>query len=134
MLARLVTPLSGVLLAAATGRLEEAPRLRWSEEHAVTVVVAAKDYPDTPRTGDRISGADDVVGAPTAYVLHAGTARDETGELVSAGGRVLSVVATGPTLADARRRAYAAVAGIGLPGSHHRSDIALLAERGEITL
>ena len=132
VLARLATPLGGVLLAAATGRLDEAPRLRWSEDYAVAVVVAAENYPGTPRTGDRVSGADDVVGAPEAYVLHAGTARDEGGELVSAGGRVLSVVATGPTLADARRRVYAAVDGIGLRGSHHRSDIALRAERGEV--
>jgi phosphoribosylamine--glycine ligase len=132
VLARLRTPLGGLLLAAATGHLEEAPPLRWSEEHAVTVVVAAENYPGTPRTGGRISGADEVVGAPEAYVLHAGTARDAAGELVSAGGRVLSVVATGATLAEARERAYAAVAGIRLPGSHHRTDIALRAERGEV--
>ena len=69
---------------------------------------------------------------PTAYVLHAGTARDAKGTLVSAGGRVLSVVATGATLAEARERVYAAVAGIGLRGSHHRTDIALRAERGEV--
>ncbi len=132
VLARLLTPLGGLLLAAATGHLEEAPPLRWSQEHAVTVVVAAENYPDTPRTGDRILGAEDELGVPTAYVLHAGTARDAAGELVSAGGRVLSVVATGGTLAEARGRAYAAVAGIRLPGSHHRTDIALRAERGEV--
>ena len=61
----------------------------------MTVVVAADNYPGTPRTGDPISGLEDLPGAPTAYVLHAGTARDEDGALVSAGGRVLSVVATG---------------------------------------
>ena len=65
-------------------------------------------------------------------MLHAGTARDGDGLLVSAGGRVLSVVATGATLAQARDRAYAAVAGVDLPGSHHRSDIALRAQRGEV--
>jgi phosphoribosylamine---glycine ligase len=144
VLARLLTPLGGVLLAAATGRLEEVSPLRWSPEHAVTVVVAAENYPGTPRTGDPITAADAVSGAgqavggaqgePTAYVLHAGTARDSEGRLVSAGGRVLSVVATGDSLALARARAYAMVAGIHLPGSHHRTDIALLAQRGEITI
>ena len=132
VLARLRSPLGSLLLGAATGHLENVPPLRWSDEHAVTVVVAAEGYPATPRTGDPVTGADDVVGAPTAYVLHAGTARDAEGTLVSAGGRVLSVVATGATLAEARERVYAAVAGIGLRGSHHRTDIALRAERGEV--
>ncbi|HYN65935.1 MAG TPA: phosphoribosylamine--glycine ligase [Ornithinibacter sp.] len=132
VLARLLTPLGGVLLAAARGRLHEAPTLRWSDEHAVTVVVAAHNYPGTPRTGDPVTGLEDLPDAPPAYVLHAGTARDAGGALVSAGGRVLSVVATGATLAQARERAYAVVDGIDLPGSHHRTDIALRAERGEV--
>ena len=134
VLARLLTPLGVVLLAAAKGRLHEAPVLRWSDDAAVTVVVAADNYPGTPRTGDPISGLDDLPGAPTAYVLHAGTARGDDGTLVSAGGRVLSVVATGATMAEARERVYAAVAGIDLPGSHHRTDIALRAERGQVTV
>ncbi len=137
VLARLLTPLGGVLLAAAQGRLEELPRLRWSAEHAVTVVVAAHAYPGTPRTGDVITGTDDVEDAgdaPPAYVLHAGTALDGDGRLVSAGGRVLSVVATGGSLAQARERVYAAVGAIGLDGSHHRTDIALLAEQGAVTV
>jgi phosphoribosylamine---glycine ligase len=134
VLARLRTPLGGVLLAAAKGRLHEAPVLRWSEEAAVTVVVAADNYPGTPRTGDTITGLDDLPGAPETYVLHAGTARDADGLLVSAGGRVLSVVATGATLTEARERVYAAVDAIELPGSHHRTDIALRAERGDVTV
>ena len=64
VLARLLTPLGGVLLAAARGRLHEAPPLRWSDEHAVTVVVAADNYPGTPRTGDPIIGLEDLPGAP----------------------------------------------------------------------
>ncbi|MEO7422887.1 MAG: phosphoribosylamine--glycine ligase [Ornithinibacter sp.] len=132
VLARLLTPLAAVLHAAATGHLGDIEPLRWSTDHAVTVVVAAADYPATPRTGDLITGADAMVGDPTAYVLHAGTARGADGLLVSAGGRVLSVVATGASLAAARHRVYAAVAGIDLPGSHHRADIALRAERGEL--
>ena len=134
VLARLLTPLGAVLLAAAEGRLEEVPALRWAPEHAVTVVVAAESYPGTPRTGDVIRLAEGGEGAAGAYVLHAGTARDGEGRLVSAGGRVLSVVATGDSLGAARERVYAAVAQIGLDGSHHRSDIALKAEQGLITV
>ncbi|MEU9382767.1 phosphoribosylamine--glycine ligase [Streptomyces sp. NPDC048279] len=125
VLARLKTPLAGVLLAAANGTLDDLPPLRWREESAVTVVVASHNYPGTPRTGDRITGLDAVAAedAPHAYVLHAGTRRD--GEaVVSAGGRVLSVTATGEDLTQARERAYAAVGRIGLDGSQYRTDIA----------
>ncbi|CAN7297857.1 phosphoribosylamine--glycine ligase [Knoellia sp. LjRoot47] len=134
VLARLLTPLGGLLKAAATQRLDDYDTLRWSDDHAVTVVVASHNYPGTPRTGDPITGVGDVEGVPTAYVLHAGTARDESGTLVSAGGRVLSVVATGSDLGQARERVYAAVDLIGLEGSHHRTDIALKASRDEITV
>ncbi|MFF4899518.1 phosphoribosylamine--glycine ligase [Streptomyces sp. NPDC001068] len=125
VLARLKTPLAGVLLAAANGTLDDLPPLRWRYEAAVTVVVASHNYPGTPRTGDAVTGLDAVAAedAPHAYVLHAGTKRD--GEaVVSAGGRVLSVTATGQDLTQARERAYAAVARIGLDGSQHRTDIA----------
>jgi phosphoribosylamine--glycine ligase len=126
VLARLRTPLAGLLYAAATGRLAEFPPLRWSDEAAVTVVVAARDYPAAPRTGDVVEGLEEVAerDAPGAYVLHAGTKRDAGNRVVSAGGRVLSVTATGDGLREARERAYAAVGRIGLDGSHHRSDIA----------
>ncbi|MET7935901.1 phosphoribosylamine--glycine ligase [Streptomyces sp. NPDC005322] len=127
VLARLKTPLAGVLLAAATGRLGAEPPLRWSDDAAVTVVVASHNYPGTPRTGDPITGLAEVAeqDGPHAYVLHAGTKRDgDSGEVVSAGGRVLSVTAAGSDLGKARDRAYRAVARIGLEGSHHRSDIA----------
>ena len=131
VLARLRSPLGGVLHAAATGRLGEVGPLQWREDGAVTVVVAAENYPDTSRTGDAVDGLEDVT-AP-AYVLHAGTRLDGRGRVVSAGGRVLSVTATGPDLESARVAAYDAVARIRLPGSHHRSDIALAAARGEVT-
>ncbi len=126
VLARLRTPLAGLLYAAATGRLAEFPPLRWSDEAAVTVVVAARDYPAAPRTGDVVEGLEEVAerDAPGAYVLHAGTKRDAGNRVVSAGGRVLSVTATGDGLREARERAYAAVGRIGLDGSHHRRDIA----------
>jgi len=134
VLARLLTPLGGLLKAAATQRLDEYDVLRWSDDAAVTVVVASHNYPGTPRTGDPITGLGDVEGVPTAYVLHAGTVLDGEGTLVSAGGRVLSVVATGTDLAEARERAYAAVDLVGLEGGHHRSDIALRASRGEVSV
>ncbi|MFF3406901.1 phosphoribosylamine--glycine ligase [Streptomyces sp. NPDC002742] len=125
VLARLKTPLAGVLLASANGTLADLEPLRWSENAAVTVVVASHNYPETPRTGDPITGLDAVAAedAPHAYVLHAGT-RNEGGAVVSAGGRVLSVTAIGSGLTEARERAYAAVARIGLDGSQHRTDIA----------
>ncbi|WP_045562545.1 phosphoribosylamine--glycine ligase [Streptomyces sp. FxanaA7] len=125
VLARLKTPLAGVLLAAANGTLGDLEPLRWSGDAAVTVVVASHNYPGTPRTGDPITGLDEVatVDAPHAYVLHAGTKRAGD-DIVSAGGRVLSVTATGKDLTQARDRAYTAVARIGLDGSQHRSDIA----------
>jgi phosphoribosylamine--glycine ligase len=126
VLARLTTPLAGLLHAAATGTLAALPPLRWSDGAAVTVVIASHNYPDTPRTGDPIAGLADVAeqDAPEAYVLHAGTKRDGSGAVVSAGGRVLSVTATGADLTTARRRAYRAVDRISLDGSQHRTDIA----------
>ena len=127
VLARLRSPLGALLMAAATGRLGELAPLAWRDVYAVTVVVAAKGYPAGPHKGDPIGGLEDV--GDTAYVLHAGTARTG-GQLVSAGGRVLSVVALGADLGEAREKAYAAVERISLRGSHHRTDIALAAHEG----
>ncbi len=124
VLARLATPLGGLLLAAATGELAGFPPLRWREAAAVTVVLAAENYPSTPRTGDVITGLDDAESVPGATVLHAGTARDDAGAIVSAGGRVLSVVGLAEDLTAARSVAYQAISKIVLPGSHYRSDIA----------
>jgi phosphoribosylamine--glycine ligase len=125
VLARLRSPLAGLLRAAATGRLAGHPEPRWSDGAAVTVVIASHNYPGTPRTGDPITGLDEVAEKDEhAYVLHAGTRGDGDGRIVSAGGRVLSVTATGSTLAKARDRAYRAVDRIGLDGGHHRTDIA----------
>lgn len=123
LLTRLQTPLYEVLYAAATGSLGDHAPLEWGSGAAVGVVVAAQGYPVSPRKGDPITGAD------AEGVFHAGTALDASGQLVSAGGRVLTVVGTGTTLAEAREAAYAKVAGITLPGGFHRSDIALAASR-----
>ncbi|MFD3656266.1 phosphoribosylamine--glycine ligase [Streptomyces sp. 24-1644] len=128
VLARLKTPLAGVLLASANGTLDLLPSLKWRDDAAVTVVIASHNYPGTPRTGDPIEGLADVAAedAPHAFVLHAGT-RQDGDAVVSAGGRVLSVTATGKDLSQARERAYTALGRIRLDGSQHRTDIALKA-------
>ncbi len=127
VLSLLHTPLAGLLNAVAHGELAAAPELEWESGAAVTVVVAAEGYPGRPRVDDVITGGD----APG--VLHSGTRRRDDGAVLSAGGRVLSVVATGEDLTAARDEVYRRVAGVRLPGSHHRLDIALRASRGEIT-
>ncbi|MFI6293924.1 phosphoribosylamine--glycine ligase [Nonomuraea sp. NPDC050790] len=120
ILDRLATPLGGLLLGCATGTLGAADELAWHDGSAVTVVVAAENYPGEPVKGDVITGLE-----PTgdAYVIHAGTALAD-GQVVSAGGRVLSVVGTGPDQASARASAYDLVARVKLRGSHYRTDIA----------
>ncbi len=126
VLALLESPLGQLLYAAGTGALAHFGELRWRDGAAVTVVLAAENYPGRPRVGDV------VVGSGGEGVLHAGTARRDDGEIVSSGGRVLSVVGTGPDLAAARKQAYDIMRSIRLPGSHFRSDIALLAAEGKI--
>lgn len=130
VLARLRTPLAGLLHAAATGQLEEVGPLHWHDGAAVTLVLAAEGYPAAPRTGAAITGLETITGE-TAYVLHAGTATTADG-LTAAGGRVLSVVGLGADLAEARATAYHALGKIEMPGGHHRSDIALAAQNGQI--
>ncbi|WP_068897973.1 phosphoribosylamine--glycine ligase [Planomonospora sphaerica] len=122
VLDRLETPLAGLLLACATGTLEAFGPLSYRGGAAVTVVVAAEGYPADPVKGDVIEGLDEKVEG--AYVLHAGTAAGAGGRTVSSGGRVLSVVGTGPDVAAARAAAYELVGRIRLRGSHHRTDIA----------
>lgn len=123
VLARLATPLGMLLRAAAVQHLEHVPPLEWRDQAAVTVVLAAENYPDTPVRGDVITGVDQVAARSDAWVLHAGTAVQD-GELVAAGGRVLSVVGTGADLAAARGTAYAALERISLRGGQFRHDIA----------
>jgi phosphoribosylamine---glycine ligase len=124
VLARLRSPLGALLRAAATGRLADVGPLEWAEGAAVTVVLAAEGYPGTPVPGGVIDGLEEAAAVPGAAVLHAGTRRDEQGRVVAAGGRVLTVVGTGADVAAARITAYAALAHLRLPGSHHRTDIA----------
>ncbi|WP_232660834.1 phosphoribosylamine--glycine ligase [Pseudonocardia sp. TRM90224] len=120
------SPLAAALCATATGKLADLPSLQWSDGAAVTVVVAAEGYPGTPRLGDVITGSE------AEGVLHAGTRRRDDGAVVTAGGRVVSVVGTGADLDEARTEAYRRLDAVHIAGSHHRTDIALRAVNGEI--
>ncbi|WP_204806437.1 phosphoribosylamine--glycine ligase [Mycobacterium riyadhense] len=128
VLALLDSPLGQLLHAAGTGKLADFGELRWRGGAAVTVVLAAENYPGRPRVGDV------VVGSEAEGVLHAGTTQRDDGVVVSSGGRVLSVVGTGADLSAARAHAYAILSSIRLPGSHFRSDIALRAAAGKIAV
>ncbi len=129
ILALLRTPLSALLHGAATGGLGDVGLPQWAPESALTVVLAAANYPDTPRKGDEITGIEAANALEGVDVIHAGTAVVD-GRLVTAGGRVLSVTATGADLVQARERAYAGVALIGFDGAQYRSDIARAAAEG----
>jgi len=123
VLPRLVTPLSGLLLAAATGALDSLTRPEFSAEVAVTVVLASENYPLDPVVGREITGLPAALAVPGVTIAHAATRLTDS-TLVSTGGRVLSVVATGESFATARARAYEAVGQIHLAGAHFRTDIA----------
>ncbi len=128
VLALLDSPLGQLLYAAGSGSLADFDELRWRDGAAVTVVLAAENYPGRPRVGDV------VVGSEVDGILHAGTTRRDDGAIVSSGGRVLSVVGTGADLAAARTRAYEILGSIRLPGSHFRNDIGLAAAEGKISV
>ena len=128
VLALLDSPFAELLRATATGTLAAVPALQWRDGAAVTVVLAAENYPGRPRTGDVITGAD------AEGVLHAGTARRPDGAVVSAGGRVLSIVGVGTDIGSARADAYEKLGKVKLAGSHFRTDIGLGAAEGRIRL
>jgi phosphoribosylamine--glycine ligase len=125
VLPRFANDLAAILVEAAAGDLRTEPT--FSDDAAVTVVVAAEGYPVAPRSGQVITGIDDAEAIEGVAVFHAGTARGTDGRLVTNGGRVLDVTAMGATLAEARDRAYQAVTRITFPGMHYRGDIALRA-------
>jgi len=125
---RLTSDLTELLAQAASGSITSTPT--FSDDHMVTVVCASEGYPSSPRTGDVIEGLDDAAAVPGVTVFCAGVGAGEDGRLVTAGGRVLNVCGSGPTLAEARQRAYDAVSRISWPGMQHRSDIALDAAGG----
>ncbi|WP_205472093.1 phosphoribosylamine--glycine ligase [Nocardioides sp. SYSU D00038] len=123
LLALLDSPLSPLLLGAATGTLADVPEPRWRPGAAVAVVVASAGYPESSSRGDVITGTDAAEALEGVHVIHAGTALDGD-DLVTAGGRVLAVVAVGDSVADARAAAYDGVAAISFDGAQHRTDIA----------
>ena len=134
LLAMLRTPISALLRGAANGTLAEVGLPQWTGGSAVAVVMASAGYPATSSSGDRILGVDAANAIEGVDVIHAGTALDADGNLVTAGGRVLAVTGVGEDLEQARIRAYSGVDAIIIEGGQHRTDIALKAQLGEITL
>jgi phosphoribosylamine--glycine ligase len=123
VLPRLLDPLSQLLLAAASGTLEDQPRPAFADAVAVTVVLASEGYPAAPVTGRALTGLDAAAAIEGVHLAHAATAAEGEG-LVATGGRVLNVVGLGTTFAEARERTYLALAQIGLEGGQYRTDIA----------
>ncbi|MGX5729035.1 phosphoribosylamine--glycine ligase [Pseudoxanthomonas beigongshangi] len=117
---RLRSDLVDLVEAAIDGRLD-ATHADWDERPSLGVVMAAANYPETPKSGDAIHGLDADLG--NARVFHAGTRLGNGGEVLTSGGRVLCVAALGDSVGDAQRAAYAAVERIGWDGEFHRSDI-----------
>ncbi|TCJ41146.1 phosphoribosylamine--glycine ligase [Parafrankia sp. BMG5.11] len=120
LMVRLEDDLGGLLLACAENRLAAAPPVNMAQDVALTVVMAADGYPDTPTRGGAITLGD--AEAEGAKVFHAGTALQD-GELVASGGRVLNVTATGTTVAEAQARAYSAIGAVDAPDLFCRRDI-----------
>lgn len=122
ILVRLETDLVDICIALTEGKLGDLP-IAWRDGSSATVVLAAENYPASPRKGDVISGIDEAEAMPDISIFHAGTARNENGEFITAGGRVLAVTATAKTLGDALEKAYGAVEKISWSGMQYRRDI-----------
>jgi phosphoribosylamine--glycine ligase len=122
VLPRLTSDLVDLLYAAAAG--DSLPDPKFGDDVCVGVVLATEGYPLAPRTGDVIHGLDDAAAVDSVTIFHAGTAVNADDDYLTAGGRVLDVTAVGPTIADARARAYEAAAKIEWPGVYFRRDIA----------
>ena len=110
-----------LMLACAEGRLDQI-KVTWADDHAMTVVMAAKGYPGSYEKGTEIRGLDALPETASQMVFHAGTA-EKDGKIVATGGRVLNVTARGATLQEARERAYAMVDQIDWPEGFCRKDI-----------
>jgi len=126
LMAQLESDAIDLLEAAARGTLDEID-ITWQSQSSVCLVLASEGYPEKPVTGVPISSLTEAESVPGVRVLHAGTATNEQGQLVTAGGRVLNVVGTGPDLATARERAYQAAGAIHFAGMQMRTDIARVA-------
>ena len=122
LMMRLMSDIVPALLAAADGQLKNLD-LRWFDEAAMVVVMAAKGYPGRYQKGSVIRGLSEAAADPEVTIFHAGTGRNDSGELVATGGRVLGVTARGKTIREARDRAYTAVGGIDWPEGFYRGDI-----------
>ena len=127
LIPRLLTPLADLLYKAATNSLDDTV-LHWSDTSAVTVVLAAQGYPQSPQLGEKITAP-----APqeNTLIFQAGT-QEKDGSLISSGGRVMTVTGIGSDLESARHRAYQQISTIGLEGSFYRSDIALVASLAQV--
>jgi phosphoribosylamine--glycine ligase len=124
LMARLRSDLIDLLVATCNGTLDQI-EVAWDARPACCVVLASEGYPDKPKTGVPIMGLEEAAAMPDVQVLHAGTRRAPNGQIVTAGGRVLSVTALGSTMQEARERAYAACDKIVFTGKQFRSDIGL---------
>lgn len=122
VLRRLVTPLAGLLHKSATGQLSEAPDAQFSDDVAITVVLASEGYPESSAPNRAITGLAEAESDDHIEIAHAAT-RVEGDSLMATGGRVLSVVSTAKTFEHAREHAYDAIKKIHLEGSHYRKDI-----------
>lgn len=121
LMTRLKDDVLTIMNAAVDGQLSHLS-VRWHDQAALTVVMAAEGYPASPRKGTVISGVE-AAESDEVQVFHAGTARNEQGDLIANGGRVLSVTATGATVSEAAQRAYEAVDAIDWSGGFCRRDI-----------
>jgi phosphoribosylamine--glycine ligase len=125
VLPRLKTDLVDIMLAVVDGGLERL-KIEWSQDACVGVVMASAGYPGSYRTGFAISGLGEL--DKEVLVFHAGTKIGPAGEIVTSGGRVLTVVATGKTLAEAREKVYHNISRLHFEGCHYRKDIAQIKE------
>ncbi len=132
ILPRLRSDLLEMLLATVEGRLHDV-QMEWDRRPAVTVVLASGGYPDTYDTGKIIEGLDACASLEDVQVFHAGTRREDA-KVVTAGGRVLAITALGDDIAQARSRAYEAVARVHFEGCHYRRDIALPAVAANVAV
>ena len=122
LMTRLKSDVVPLLLAVADGALKTVDA-RWHDHAALTVVMAARGYPESPEKGSEIRSVEKAAELDGVQVFHAGTARRADGALIASGGRVLNVTAIGRTVADAQARAYRAVDQIDWPGGFCRRDI-----------
>jgi phosphoribosylamine--glycine ligase len=121
ILPRMGSDLLELMIASEVGDIA-GREISWSADKAVCVVLASEGYPESSSSGDVISGLENIPAG--VYIYHAGT-EERDGRFYTAGGRVLNVVGTGPTVIEARARAYAAVEQIHFEGMQYRTDIAL---------